>query len=81
MGRATDRELEPTLFSCAVGSGCRDEVTSTAQVSDGVDDPDMSLQFTATLGSSSLNVGSGDGSSLEETPCSPAFRRLMRSSF
>jgi hypothetical protein len=46
-----------------------------------VDDPDMSLQSTAALGSSPLHVGSGDGSSSEEMPRSPAFRRLMRLSF
>jgi hypothetical protein len=46
-----------------------------------VDDPDMSLQSTAALVSSPLHVGSGDGSSLEEMPHSPAFRCLMRLSF
>jgi hypothetical protein len=46
-----------------------------------VDDPDMSLQSTATLGSSPLDIGSGDGSSLEETSRLPAFRRLMQLSF
>jgi hypothetical protein len=45
------------------------------------DDPDMSLQFTAVLGTSPLHDGSGDGSSLEETPRSPAFCLLMRLSF
>jgi hypothetical protein len=47
----------------------------------GVDDHDMSLQSTATLGSSLLHVDSDDGSSMEETSRSPAFRRLMRVSF
>jgi hypothetical protein len=46
-----------------------------------VDDPDISVQSTATLGSSPHHVGSGDGSSLEETWRSPAFRRLIRLSF
>jgi hypothetical protein len=46
-----------------------------------VDDPDMSVQSTATLGSSPHHVGSGDGSSLEETWRSPAFGRLIRLSF
>jgi hypothetical protein len=46
-----------------------------------VDDPDMSLQSTAALGSSPLHVGFDDGSSSEETPRSPAFRYLMRLSF
>jgi hypothetical protein len=41
----------------------------------------MSLQSTAVLGSSLLHDGSDDGSSLEETPRSPAFHLLMRSSF
>jgi hypothetical protein len=79
--RATDRELEPTFFSCAAGSGRRDDVTSTARGGDSVNDPDVSLQSIAALGSSPLHVGSGDGSSLEETPCSLAFCRLMRLSF
>jgi hypothetical protein len=41
----------------------------------------MSLQFIAVLGTSPLHNGSGDGSSLEEKLCSPAFLRLMRLSF
>jgi hypothetical protein len=68
------------LFSCAAGSGRRNDVTSTAWGGD-ADDRDMSLQSTATLGSSPLHAGSGGGSSLEETPCSLAFRCLMRLSF
>jgi hypothetical protein len=80
-GQAADRELEPTFFSCAAGSDRRDDVTSTAWGGDDVDDPDMSLQSTAALGSSPLHIGFGDGSSLEETPHSPAFCRLMRLSF
>jgi hypothetical protein len=46
-----------------------------------VDDPDMSLQSTAALATSPLHDGSDDGSSLEETSCSPAFCLLMRLSF
>jgi hypothetical protein len=41
----------------------------------------MSLQSTATLATSPLHDSSGDRSSLEETPRSPAFRLLMRLSF
>jgi hypothetical protein len=41
----------------------------------------MSLQYTAALAMSPLHDGSGDGSSLEETPRSPAFRLLMQLSF
>jgi hypothetical protein len=41
----------------------------------------MSLQSTTALATSPLHDGSGDGSSLEETPRSPAFRLLMLSSF
>jgi hypothetical protein len=41
----------------------------------------MSLQSTATLATSPLHDGSGDGSSLEETPHSPAFHLLTRLSF
>jgi hypothetical protein len=46
-----------------------------------VDDPNMSLQSTAALATSPLHDISGDGSSLEETSRSPAFRLLMRLSF
>jgi hypothetical protein len=38
----------------------------------------MSFQSTAALATSPLHDGSGDGSSSEETPSSPAFRLLMR---
>jgi hypothetical protein len=41
----------------------------------------MSLQSTAALAISPLHNGSGDGSSSEDTPSSPAFRLLMRLSF
>jgi hypothetical protein len=37
----------------------------------------MLLQSTVALASSLLHNGSGDGSSLEETSSSPAFRLLM----
>jgi hypothetical protein len=80
-GRAADREHELTFFSYAAGSRRRDDVTSTARGGERVDDPDMSLQSTAALGSSSLHAGSGDVSSLEETSCSPAFHCLMRLSY
>jgi hypothetical protein len=38
----------------------------------------MFLQSTAVLATSLLHDGSGDGSSSEETPSSPAFRLLLR---
>jgi hypothetical protein len=41
----------------------------------------MSLQSTVALSTSPLHDVSGDGSSLEKTPRSPAFRLLMRLSF
>jgi hypothetical protein len=41
----------------------------------------MSLQSTTALATSLLHDGSGDGSSLEETSRSPAFRLLIRLSF
>jgi hypothetical protein len=41
----------------------------------------MSLQSTVALATSPLHDDSGDGSSSEETPRSPAFRLLMRLSF
>jgi hypothetical protein len=37
----------------------------------------MLLQSTAALATSPLHDGSGDGSSSEETPSSPAFRLLV----
>jgi hypothetical protein len=46
-----------------------------------MNDPDMSLHSTAALATSPLYDGSGDGSSLEETSRSLAFRLLMRLSF
>jgi hypothetical protein len=50
------------------------------QDGDDEDDPDMLLQSTTALVTSLLHDDSGDGSSSEETPCSPAFRLLLRSS-
>jgi hypothetical protein len=41
----------------------------------------MSLQSTTALATSPLHDGSGNGSSSEKTPSSPAFRLLMRLSF
>jgi hypothetical protein len=40
----------------------------------------MLLQSTAALATSPLHEGSGDRSSSEETPSSPALRLLLRSS-
>jgi hypothetical protein len=40
----------------------------------------MLLQSTAALATSPLHNGSGDGSLSEETPYSPTFRLLLRSS-
>jgi hypothetical protein len=40
---------------------------------DDKDDPDILLQSSAALATSPLRDGSGDGSSSEETPSSPAF--------
>jgi hypothetical protein len=80
-GRAADRELEPTFFSCVAISGHHDDDTSVAWGGDDEDDPDMSLQSTVALATLPLHNDSGDGSSLEEMSHSPAFRLLMRLSF
>jgi hypothetical protein len=40
----------------------------------------MLFQSTMALATSPLHDGSGDGSSSEETPCSPALRLLLWSS-
>jgi hypothetical protein len=61
----------------AVCGRCNDD-TSVTQGGDDKDDPNISLQSTAALGASPLHDGSGDESSLEETPHSPTFRLLMR---
>jgi hypothetical protein len=52
--------------------GRRDDDISVVRGGDDEDDPDISLQSTAMLGASLLHDGSGDGSSSEETPHSPA---------
>jgi hypothetical protein len=80
-GRAAGRELEPTFLSRAAVCSRRDDDTSMAWGGNDEDDPDMSLQSIVALGTSPLHDGSGDRSSLEEMPCSPAFRLLMRLSF
>jgi hypothetical protein len=80
-GRAACRELEPTFLSRAAVYGHRDDDTSVARGGDDEDDPDMSLQSTTALATLPLHDGSGDRSSLEETPRSAAFRLLMRLSF
>jgi hypothetical protein len=80
-GRASCRELEPTFLSHAAVCGRRDDDTSVPWGGDDEDDPDMLLQSTAALATSPLHDGSGDGSSLEETPRSPAFRLSMQLSF
>jgi hypothetical protein len=61
------RELEPNFLSRTAVCGRRDDDTSVAWGGDDEDDPDMSLQSTATLATSLLHDGSGDGSSSEET--------------
>jgi hypothetical protein len=60
--------------------GRRDDDTSTPWSGEDEDDPDMFLQSTAALATSPLHDGSGDGSSSEEMPCSPALRLLLWSS-
>jgi hypothetical protein len=80
-GRAAGHELEPTFLSRAFVCGRRDDDTSVARGGDDEDDPDMLLQSTAALAMSPLHDGSGDGSSLQKTPHSPACILLMRLSF
>jgi hypothetical protein len=77
-GRATGRELEPTVLSHLASRGRHDDETSAPRGGDDDDDPNMFLQSTAALATSPLHDGSGDGSSSKETPCSPAFRLLLR---
>jgi hypothetical protein len=79
-GGAAGRELEPTVLLCPASHGRCDDDTSAPQGGDDEDDPDMLLQSIAALATSPLKDGSGDGSSSEETPVSPAFRLLLRSS-
>jgi hypothetical protein len=66
------------VLSCSVACGRRDDDTSVPRGGDDEDDPDMLLQLTAALATSPIHEGSGDGSSLEETPSSPAFCLLLR---
>jgi hypothetical protein len=77
-GGTAGRELEPTVLPRPTSRGRRDDDTSAPRGSDDEDDPDMLLQSTAALVTSPLHDGSGDGSSSEETPSSPAFRLLLR---
>jgi hypothetical protein len=77
--RAVKHELEPTILSCPASRGRRGDDTSAPQSGEGEDDPDMLLRSAAALATSPLHDVSGDGSSLEETPCSPAVRLLLRS--
>jgi hypothetical protein len=81
MKRALNHELEPEPFSRAEGSCHRDEVTSITRCGEDMDNPDMSLQSTMTVGLSLLHASAGDGSSSESTSRSPALRRLMRCHF
>jgi hypothetical protein len=81
VGRAVCHELEPTFLSRAAVGGRHDDDTSVAWGGDDEDDPDILLQSTVALGTSPLHDDSGDGSSSEETPRSPAFCLLMRLSF
>jgi hypothetical protein len=70
-------ELEPMVLSRLAACGWCDDDTSTPRGTDDEDDPDMSLQSIVALVMSPLQDGSGDGSSLEETPDFPTFRRLI----
>jgi hypothetical protein len=65
-------------LSRPVACGRRDDDTSTPRGGDDEGEPDMLLQSTAALAKSPLHDGSGDESSSEETPSSPAFRLLAR---
>jgi hypothetical protein len=65
------------VLSHPVTGGRRDDDTSVSRSGDDEDDPDMSLHSTAALVTSPLHEDSGDGSSSEETPRSPAFRLLL----
>jgi hypothetical protein len=79
-GGAAGRELEPTTLSLPASRGRRDDDTSAPRGGEDEDDPYMLLQSTVALATSPLHDGSSDGSLSEETPCSPAFRLLLRSS-
>jgi hypothetical protein len=80
VGGATECELEPTILSRPASLGRRDDDNSAPRNGEDEDDLDMLIQSTAALATSPLHDGSGDGFSSEETPCSPAFRLLLRSS-
>jgi hypothetical protein len=69
--------LEPAVLSRPASHGQRDDDTSAPRGSDDEDDPDMLLQSTATLATLPLHDGSGDESSSEEMPNSPAFCLLV----
>jgi hypothetical protein len=73
VGRAADRELEPTFFSPTAIYSRRDDNTSVARGGNDVDDPNMLLQSTVVLDVSPLHDGSGDGSSLQESRAPPPF--------
>jgi hypothetical protein len=79
-GGVAGRELDPTTLSRPASRGWRDEETSAPRSDEDEDDPDMLVQSTAALATSPLHDGSGDGSSSEEMPCSPALRLLLLSS-
>jgi hypothetical protein len=77
-GRAACRELEPTFLSRAAFCGRHEDDTSVGQGGDDEDDPDMSLQSTATLATSPLHDSSSDGSSSEEMPRSDRSNTTSR---
>jgi hypothetical protein len=68
-------------LSRAAAYGWRDDDPSALQGGNDEDDPDISLQSTAVLALSPPHDGSGDRSSLEETPRCPAFLLMVRLSF
>jgi hypothetical protein len=79
-GGAAGRELDPTTLSCPASHRWSDDDTSAPWSGEDEDNPDMFLQSTAALATSPFHDGSGDGSSSEETPNSPALRLLLQSS-
>jgi hypothetical protein len=76
-GGAAGRELNPTTLSRPASRGRRDDDTSAPRSGEDENDPNMLLQSTTAFATSPLHDGSGDGSSSEETPCSPALRLLL----
>jgi hypothetical protein len=70
----------PHNLSHPTSRGWRNDDTSALRSGEDEDDPDMLLQSTVALATSPLHDGLNDGSSSEETPCSPALRLLLRSS-